>query len=191
MDTVGQLLRAYRAVEPRDDSVRKLDLLLDLERGEDPRILPFLLGVLGDGDEPESVRMSVLSRLRDAPVADSHHRSIGDAMRQVLLTEPVDGQLCLQAALALGTFTDVDGVVDALGVVLTNAAAPIELRYNAFTSLYVRGPTTESLALLRRVRADETLGRCARGLLAAWGLGSTDSTDSTGSTGSTEQGGTG
>ena len=179
MDTVGQLMRAFRAVEPRADSARKLDVLLDLERGEDPRILPFLLGVLSDGGEPESVRMSVLARLRDAPVADSQHRTIGDAIRQVLLTEPADGQLRLQAALALGKFTDVDGVVDALGVVLADAAAPMELRYNAFTSLYLRGPTADSLALLRRLRADETLGRCASGLLAAW------------SSSPTEQGGTG
>ena len=65
VDSVGQLILAFRAVEPRSDTARKLDLLLDLDRIDDPRVLSFLLGVLRDDGEPERVRVEVLSRLRE------------------------------------------------------------------------------------------------------------------------------
>lgn len=168
VDSVGQLIHAFRAVEPRSDAARKLDLLLDLARVDDPRVLSFLLGVLRDDGEPERVRIEVLSRLRDAPLPDRVHRRVGRAIGRLTLVESSQMELRMQAALVLGKFVDVEGVVDALGVVLVNEAAPPELRYNAFTSLYLRGPTVDTVELLSRLRSDETLGPCAGHLLRAW-----------------------
>lgn len=169
LDALDQLIHAFRAVDPQSDAVGKLDVLLDLERPDDPRAVAFLLEVLRDAGEPEPVRIEVLTRLRQAQLTDRDHRGIGRAIRELMLAEPRFQGLRRQAALALGGFTDVDGVVDALGLVLTDVAAPIELRYNAFTSLYLEGPTAESLELLRALRADETFGRCAGRFLGRWG----------------------
>ena len=168
VDSVGQLILAFRAVEPRSDTARKLDLLLDLDRIDDPRVLSFLLGVLRDDGEPERVRVEVLSRLRDVPLPDREHRRVGRAIGRLTLIESVHMELRLQAALVLGKFVDVEGVVDALGVVLMDEAAPPELRYNAFTSLYLRGPTVDTVELLTTLTSDETLGPCAGHLLRAW-----------------------
>lgn len=171
VDTVGRLIQAFRDVEPSSDSTRKLDVLLDLDRLDDPRALPFLLGVLGDRGEPESVRIDVLTRLRDAPLLDHEHRRVGLAIRKLIADEPWSRDLRLQAALVLGKFTDVDGVMAALGALLMDTTASIELRYNAFTSLSLAGPTRETVELLRKLRADETIGPCAGGLLSVWGAG--------------------
>jgi hypothetical protein len=169
VDTLTQLVHAFRAVEPRSDADRKLDLLLDLDCLDCPRVLSFLLDVLRDDAEPERVRIEVLSRLRDAPLEGRDHRRVGRALGRLAQVETMHKQLRLQAAQALGKFTDVEGIMAALRGVLTDAAAPIELRYNAFTSLYVRGPTVDSIELLRELGNDESLGPCAVGLLRVWG----------------------
>jgi hypothetical protein len=167
--SVDELIQAYRTVEPRGDSVRKLDVLLDIERIDEPRALGFLLGVLEDPGEPEPVRIDVLRRLSDAGLAGDWRLRVGQAVSAVVLHEAPDGRLCLEAALALARFTDIAAVVDALRTVLENAAAPCELRYYAFTSLHSAGPTTEIVQLLHRLLMDEEFGRCAGGLLAEWG----------------------
>ncbi len=168
VDSVGQLIHAFQAVEPRSDAAHKLDLLLDLDRVDNPRVLSFLLGVLRDDLEPERVRIEVVSRLRDAPLPDREHRRVGRAIGRLTLVESSQMELRLQAALVLGKFVDVEGVVDALGVVLMDESAPPELRYNAFTSLYLSGPTVDTVELLNKLTADETLGPCAGHLLRAW-----------------------
>jgi hypothetical protein len=168
LDSVGQLMDAFRAVEPRSDAARKLDLLLDLEHVDSPRVLSFLLRVLKDSGEPERVRIDVLSRLRDAPLPALEHRRVGRAIGRLMLVESSHLELRNQSALVLGKFVDVPGVVDALGALLTDTAAPAELRYNAFTSVYLRGPSADSVELLSRLSSDETLGPCAQTLLRSW-----------------------
>jgi hypothetical protein len=44
----------------------------------------------------------------------------------------------------------------------------LDLRYAAFTSLERAGPTPESIALLRQISRDETLGSSASSVLLAW-----------------------
>jgi hypothetical protein len=166
--SVDELIQAFRTIEPRGDTVRKLDVLLDIERVDEPQALGFLLDVLEDPDEPEPVRIAVLRRLSDAGLSGDRRPRVGRAVSEVVLHGPPDSQLCLDAALALARFTEIDGVVDALRTVLLNATAPCELRYYAFTSLHSAGPTTEIVQLLQRLLMDEEFGRCAQGLLAEW-----------------------
>ena len=78
--------------------------------------------------------------------------------------------LRLQAALALGEFTDTPGVPTALGSLAMQPQELLDLRYSAFTSLERAGPTSECVNLLRQLSNDEMLGRSAQSALARWHL---------------------
>jgi hypothetical protein len=167
--SVDEFIQAFISVEPRGDTVRKLDLLLDIERVDEPRVLAFLIRVLGDAGEPEPVRIDAQRRLSDAALSGDQRRRVGQAVSEVVAHEPGEGRLRLEAALALARFTDIGGAVDALRAVVLDESAPCELRYYAFTSLHSAGPTSEIVELLHRLMADEEFGRCAQGLLDEWG----------------------
>ena len=55
-----------------------------------------------------------------------------------------------------------------LGSIALDKSAPLDLRYTAFTSLERAGPNDQSIAVLRTLADDETLGRTARSTLLAW-----------------------
>ena len=74
----------------------------------------------------------------------------------------------MRAVVALGDFADVAEVVGVLGRIALDQAEALDLRYGAYTSVERCGPTPESIALLRRLLDDETLGRTARSALVAW-----------------------
>jgi hypothetical protein len=76
--------------------------------------------------------------------------------------------LRLQAALALGEFIDISGVLCALGSLALEPHALIDLRYCAFTSLERAGPTPECVNLLRQMSNDEILGSLAKSALDRW-----------------------
>ena len=78
--------------------------------------------------------------------------------------------LRLQSALALAEFTAIEGVLQMLGSVALDVQEAMDLRYSAFTSLERAGPADESVAILRRLVVDDTLGRSARSLLSTWKL---------------------
>jgi hypothetical protein len=78
----------------------------------------------------------------------------------------------LQAALALGEFIEIDGVLANLSAVSLAQDESIDLRYAAFTSVERAGPTAECIALLRQMSSDETLGNSARSVLSAWHIDS-------------------
>jgi hypothetical protein len=166
MDEVDRLIRAF-GDRPPAAVAAKVDVLLDLERLDDPRVVPFLLGVLADRREPGEVRGRVLRRLRNGGLAGAARPLAAAAVVRVA-SEDADPGLRLQAAVALGEFADLGGVLAALGGLALDAVLPIDLRYSAFTSLDRAGPTAESVALLRQLSTDEVLGRSAQGLLSAW-----------------------
>jgi hypothetical protein len=142
---------------------------MDVERIRDRRVVSFLLQILRDSHESEEVRIYVLKHLRSGngllvrtdrpPVATA----IGD-----VLTENSTPELQLQAALALGEFTDIDGVLSCLSAICLAYDESIDLRYAAFTSLERAGPTPECIALLQQLSGDESLGNSARSVLSAW-----------------------
>jgi len=147
----------------------KLDLLMDLERIRDPRVLPFLLKVMADPHEAEEVRVYVVKQLRNADglVAPADRPLVARVIADVL----ADGSTLdvrVQAALALGEFVKVEGVLRNLGVVCLAREESIDLRYAAFTSLERAAPAPECIALLRQLTNDETLGGSARSVLSAW-----------------------
>jgi hypothetical protein len=170
MDDVERLIQAFNARQgPMHARTAKLDALMDLERLRDGRVVSFLLGVLGDPTEPLEVRVQVLKRLRNGPLTVAKRASVAVALAE-LLSHRSSAKLRMQAALALGEFTDIPGVATALGLLALAPEESIDLRYSAFTSLVRAGPTPECVTLLRRLSDDELLGRSAQSALARWRL---------------------
>jgi hypothetical protein len=168
MDEVQWLIEAFEG-RATSSALFKLDVLMDLERLRDARIVPFLLHVLEDHGEPKEVRVHLLKRLRNGHLTSDNRRPVACAMIRVL-SDHSSADLRLQAALALAEFTEVDGVADSLGHLALDANEPIDLRYSAFTSLERAGPTDLCADLFRQLAADDTLGRSARSVLSAWHL---------------------
>jgi HEAT repeat protein len=166
MDDVERLIEAFGA-RARWSVLSKLDVLMELERLSDARIVPFLMNVLADRREPTEVRIHVLKRLRNGRLQPAHRQSIAEAILQVV-SDHSSPDLRLQAALALAEFTDIDGVPAALGGLALDPDETIDVRYFAFASLQRAGPTTECVALLSQLSADEVLGRSARSVLSSW-----------------------
>lgn len=168
MAKLERLIHDYR-VRASSPVTSKLDVLTEIERIHDSRVVPFLLGVLGDRNENLEVRIHVVKQLRnrngflapaDRPVVA---RVLGDT-----LSDKSNVQLRLQVALTLGDFTEVDGVLSWLGAVSLAPDDSIDLRYAAFTSIERGGPRPESIALMRHIATDEALGDAARSVLSAW-----------------------
>jgi HEAT repeat protein len=171
MDRVELLIETFRA--PCDSSVTsKLNALMDLERLGDPRVIPFLLDLLTDEQEPEEVRLHALKRVRDGSFMNINdlREPVASAILRVVRDQS-HPRLRLHAALALAEFTDVEGVPRALGTMALDRNAPLDVRYSAFTSLERAGPTPECAACLRQLLADDALGVSARTLLSLWGVG--------------------
>ena len=168
MDELQRLVSVYRA-RASTSSKSKLDVLMDLERVRDPRVVPFLLELLQNRDENTDVRMHVLKQLRSGTgiLVPADHPLVATAL-MALLADRATEQLRVPAALALGAFTDIAGVLSSLtGVALADDES-IDLRYSAFTSIEGAGPTAECITELRRIARDETLGDTARSVLSVW-----------------------
>jgi hypothetical protein len=164
MDEVERLIQAFSKGGGMCSTALKLDLLMDLERLRDRRVVSFLLQVLRETAESSEVRMHVLRRLRNGPLTVEERSSAAHAMGELML----DGSsidLQLQAALALGAFADIPGVPTVLGSLALDPAELLDLRYSAFTSLERAGPTPECINLLRQLSEDELLGRSAQSAL--------------------------
>jgi hypothetical protein len=170
MDDVERLIRAFSTRGATDSTASKLDILLDLELLRDGRVVSFLLQVLADPGQPSEVRMHVLKRLRNGPLTTDQRSSVAGALGELILHGSVVVDLRLQAALALGEFTDINGVLDALGSVALDPQELLDLRYSAFTCLERAGPTPGCVNLLRQLSNDEILGRLAESALARWHL---------------------
>jgi len=170
MDELERLVNVYRSRGA--SSVRsKLDVLIDLERVRDSRVVPFLLQVLMDPDESEDVRTHVVKQLRNGSgvLVPADRPAVAKAIGDVLAdTSTKDLRLQAALALALGDFTQIDGVLSSLSAVSLAADESIDLRYAAFTSIERAGPTPECIAALRLIARDETLGDAARSVLSAW-----------------------
>ena len=168
MDDVERVIEAFKT-RPTWSVMSKLDALMDLEQIDDPRIVPFLVQVLVDQREPTEVRINVLKQLRNGRLQPAERRSVAEAVLQVV-SDRSSPDLRLQAVLALAEFTDINGVTATLGGLTLVPGETINVRYSAFTSLQRAGATTECVALLRQLSADDLLGRSARSVLLSWQL---------------------
>jgi hypothetical protein len=168
MDELERLVNVYRTRQSAS-ARSKLDVLMDLERIRDPRVLPFLLTILGGRHEDEDVRIHVARQLRSETgvVVPSARPPVSKALLDVL-TDSSAQNLRLQAALALGDFTEMEGVLSALTTLSLAHDESIDLRYAAFTSIERAGPRPQSIALLRQIAHDDALGNAARSVLSAW-----------------------
>jgi HEAT repeat protein len=166
MDEAEQLIEVFRA-RARSSVASKLDALTDLEGLGDPRIVPLLLDVLADRREPIQVRIHVLKWLRNGYFIPAYRAPVAGAILHII-SDDSSPDLRLQAALAVAEFSDIDGVLTALGGLASNMDEPIDILYSAFTSLQRAGPITGCVALVRQLSTDEALGRSARRLLSLW-----------------------
>jgi len=168
MDELQRLVDVYRTRSSLTVKSR-LDVLMDLERIRDPRVVPFLLEVLGNRHESEAVRVHVVKQLRhdSGVLVPADRPAVANALTEVL-AGPSPENLRLQAALALGDFDDIGGVLSSLTQLSLAPCESIDLRYAAFTSIERAGATPECVALMRRIARDETLGDAARSVLSAW-----------------------
>ena len=113
MDEAGRLIREYHMLASSSVASR-LDVLLDLVRIRDPQVMPFLLKVLGDRSESRESAHPCAEALRNgdglvAPVERPQFaKAIGDVSADNSTT-----QLRVEAAPALGLFTEIDGVLTA------------------------------------------------------------------------------
>jgi HEAT repeat protein len=166
MGDFEQLFQTY-AMRASGSSASKIDTLMSIARLRDARVVPFLLDVLSDPDEPEQLRIHVLKALRagDPLVTAADRRAVAKAFREVLAHQ-ANEELRVQAALGLGEFTDIDGVLSTLSTVSLAQTESIDLRYTAFTSLERGGLKPECIQLLRLISTDETLGASARSVLS-------------------------
>jgi hypothetical protein len=169
MDEVERLIQVFSARGAMASAAAKLDVLLDLERLRDRRVLFFLLQLLGDPSQPAEVRVHVLKRMRNGPLTAADRITVAGALRQHL-SSGSSLDLRLQAALALGEFTEIAGVLPALAALALEPHVSIDLRYAAFTSLERAGPTTECVNLLRQLSNDDMLGCAVRSVLVRWRL---------------------
>jgi HEAT repeat protein len=168
MGELERLVDAYR-LRASASVASRLDVLMDIEQIRDPSVVPFLVTVLADIHEAEEVRIYVLKRLRNggSVLGPADGPRVAEAIGDVL-ADRSNPDLRIQAALALGEFTHVDGVLSRLSAVCLAGDESIDIRYSAFTSLERAGPTTECIALLRQMSNEETLGGSARSVLSAW-----------------------
>jgi hypothetical protein len=168
MDELERLVNLYGTRES-SSATSKLDVLMDLERIRDPRVVPFLLTILGDRHEHEDVRVHVVRQLRyeSGVLVPSDRPVVSTALRDAL-TDTSAETLRLQAALALGDFTENEGVLRALTALSLAHNESIDLRYAAFTSIERAGPTPQCIAVLRQIAHDDALGNAARSVLSAW-----------------------
>jgi hypothetical protein len=166
MDELERLVDTYR-LRASSSVKSKLAALMDVGQLGDPRVVSFLLTVLGDAREAEEVRIFVLKEVRNGLVARADRPSVAQAVSDLLLDRSTV-ELRLQAALALGEFIEINGVLSTLSDVALAQDESIDLRYAAFTSIERAGPTPECIALLQQMSTDETLGNSARSVLSAW-----------------------
>jgi HEAT repeat protein len=169
-DAVAQLIHAYARATPSASVTRRLSLLMDIKRYDDPRVFAFLLRVLTDRREPVQVRSYTLRCVRTTGLSAAYFESAAAAVVEVLAAES-SLNLRVQAALALGWFVDASGVLAELGRTIADPNVPLDLRYAAFTSLERVGPTAESISLLRKLQSDELLGPTAQSTLVSWRVG--------------------
>jgi len=168
MDELQRLADVYQ--QRASSSVNsKLDVLMDLERIRDPRVVPFLLRVLTDPKESGEVRVHVVKQLRNGSglLVPADRPRVAQAIGNVLAGSSSE-ELRIQAALTLADFAQIEDALSNLGAVALAEDESIDLRYAAFTSIERAGPTPEGVALLRQIARDETLGDAARSVLSAW-----------------------
>lgn len=166
MKEFERLVELFEA-RTKSSAASRLDVLIDLECLDDPRVAPFMVRVLSDSLEIREVRTHALKWLRNGHFTPENRPHVADALCHIV-SDPSFVDMRLNAVLALGQFTDVDGVQATLGGLALDGDELIDIRYCAFTSLERAGPTPQSIDCLRRLLADNMLGGCARDALSVW-----------------------
>src|SRR5436305_13749465 len=83
MDKVEELFEQFRA-RTNSSAASKLDVLLDLDRLSDPRLVSFLLQALASSTQPAGVRVDIVIRLRDGRRASERRAAVEQARIELL-----------------------------------------------------------------------------------------------------------
>jgi len=168
MDELERLVSEYRT-RAHSSVKSRLDVLVKIEHTGDSRIVPFLLELLEDRSESDAVRLFLVKQLRkrNGFIVHADRGLVARAVGDVLVGH-ANEEFRLQAALTLGEFTEIDGVLSRLAVVSLAGHESIDVRYAAFTSIERAGPASECVALMREIARDDALGAAARTALSAW-----------------------
>jgi hypothetical protein len=165
MDEVERLTGRLTAMEPIP-ATEMISILVQLDRFRDPRVVPLVLRLVVDETMRKAVRIHALRMLRNGRLTSDERGDVAETLC-TLLSGAFDSDVRLEAALALGEFTDMPNVLTALGSIAL-AHERVDLRYAAFMSVERGEPTSELIDLLRNLSSDETLGPSARRVLSAW-----------------------
>lgn len=172
MDEVSGLMEKFKAsgaqTSPGGAPSGKEEIIRRLSCFEDERVLPFLLGVLEDGDEYDLARIEVLKFLNVMRRGDRARDEGVARLVQHLLTNDPDDDVRNYAAIALSNFMDVSGSAEAAKSVLLNQDEDEILRWNAFAAFESMGPTPESIGIMTACQQDEEFGASATQLLDEW-----------------------
>ncbi|MEW6127921.1 MAG: hypothetical protein AB1757_12855 [Acidobacteriota bacterium] len=171
MDEVGRLISEFKAakLDANGECDEKIDLILELEELEDPRIMPFFLEVIGNENEYDLARIEVLKilKLRDRRSPEEHER-IGKAILEVL-AKSKDADVRNYAAMALAKYLDVEGANTEAGNLLLNSKTQIDLRHNLFFAFERFGETDDGREVMLKLLQDEEFRQSAARVLGDWG----------------------
>jgi hypothetical protein len=171
VDRVDQLIEMFRSAgtasdaeaEPKVHAVVELEDLIG-----DARVVPFFVSVVADPDEHDLARIECLKILRLSPPGAAADRGVVGRTIAAALRPDEDYLVRQYAAGALGPYA-ADAAVFAA---LTDAVLgdeDIDVRHSALSSVEEAGKHDQTVSLLRRVAADDTLlGRAAARTLRSW-----------------------
>jgi len=171
---VEDLISAFDAQQPTDvrgqEYGGKIDIVKEVERSDDARVLPFLLRVATDEHEYDLARMEVLTDLRLRTYANDDDRlTVGRAVMSILLLPDPDDDVRNYAAIAMRRFMDVPGALDTIqAVVLDQQEGPV-IRHSAFGSMRRLGPTNQTIDIMRALTHDSEFAKSASHILSEWG----------------------
>lgn len=158
MEDIDRLMRAFGG-----GKADRCWIVSQLEEVPDERVVSLFVATLVDGEEDEDVRIEILKALvmrKDSDSAENHTR-IGKAVLNVLQNDH-DDLIRQHAARALRSYPEVEGVLDCLESIVSNASEDIDLRHNALTAIESNRSLASYRESLQRLVHVSELGRSAQ-----------------------------
>lgn len=163
MDEIDELIQSFDSA----DEAEKLGIVEELEDYAGERILPFYLKAVMDERGNDLARMEILKILPLREYKQEDQFVVGRAIIHVLENDPKK-LVRSYAAMAMYTFMETPGALEAVSEVLLDQDEDESLRHNALVAIEQVGPTSQTIGILRSIKADPHLGKSAERLLNDW-----------------------
>ena len=172
MDEVDSIIRRFHSKNPEDfKKTSKADLILSLFGfPEDQRVLPFLLTVIADEIEDETLRIEAIKNLCQYYKISGVSKRIADTLSTVLLTDKDFLVRCF-AAQAAGVCVDEPRLFKIMSDLAINQSEDMDIRSSAVVSLMQtknRPMVAKTLRVL--LSEDNNLAKNAKRVLDDWQL---------------------